>query len=286
MHFEGNGEEFLSPKTNSETQKEEEKAVEPSPVEIPEGKEYIEDVTDAIAHEIAKNEKSWAVMYPEEKDEKIKETVLPLATGVSNEDARLFISSLATKLYHADAAISGPAISFLCGIFSMRTEGAPSDEDRKSEPTSITLSEDQTNERSDWLGYRLKGPITFRAKGSVGRWVGGCMESGDLIIEGNSGYETGNKMTGGKITVEGNTGDWLGHFQEGGEITVLGNAGDFTAKNMKNGVLRVEGTAVSFDKTAFMEENHGSIWYQGKHIWENGKFTEEGQSMKDSGEIP
>lgn len=285
MDFEGNGEGFLSPKTSTEKPKEEAVSKEPLLVEIPESKEYIKDITDAIVSEVIKNEKTWAVMYPEEKDEKIKETLLPLATGVSVSDMPLFFSVLASKLYHADNAVSGPAISFLSQIFSSRIEGVPTDE-HEQEPPVIIFSEDQTSEKSDWLGYRIKGLIAFQVQGNAGRWVGSCMESGNLAIQGNTLHETGNKMTGGKITVEGNAGDWLGHSLEGGEINVLGNVGDFTAKNMKNGILRVGGYTTSFDKTAFEKTNEGVIWYRGVKIWENKQFTEDGQKMEEKGEIP
>jgi hypothetical protein len=291
MNIEGNGESFLAPEIKKTTSADlsygaakEKNSAEPLPVEIPRGKEYIKDVTDSIVSEIQKNEKMWAVMYPEEKDEKIKEAILPLATGISAEDAQLFFSALAEKLYHADGAVSGPALSFLLEIFSSRDEGTPED-NRKKEPIVISLSKDQTSEKSDWLGYRISGPITFRVLGNAGRWVGSGMENGNLTIQGNTRYETGSKMTGGKITVEGNTGDWLGHGMNGGEITVLGTVGDYVAKNMKNGILRAK-DAASFDKTAFTEENRGEIWYEGIKIWENGKFTDEGKKMNDDGKIP
>ena len=285
MELEGNGENFLSPTIKkTEEQKEEMISAEPLPVKIPEGKEYITDIVNAVVLAIQKNEKMWAIMYPEEKDEKIKEALLPLATGISAEDAQLFFSALAVKLYNEDSAIAGPAISFLSQVFSSRNEGTP-DEKNKVEALSVSFSKDQTSEKSDWLGYRLSGPITFRVEGDAGRWAGSCMESGDFTVQGNTRYELGNKMTGGKITVEGNTGDWLGHGMGGGEITVLGNAGDFTAKNMKNGTLKAEGTVLSFDKTAFMEENKGVIQYKGIKIWENGNFTDDGREMKEHGEI-
>lgn len=289
MDFEGNGESFLVPEIKNIAPASADlghgEVKEPIPVEIPANKEYVKTATDAIVSEIRKNEKDWATMYPEEKDEKIKEAILPLATGISAEDAQLFFSALAEKSYHADSAISGPAISFLLEIFSSRNEGTPKDTGEK-EPLTVSFSKDQTSEKSDWLGYRIKGPITFRVEGDAGRWAGSCMENGNLTIQGNTRYEAGNKMTGGKITVEGNTGDWLGHGMNGGEITVLGTAGDYAAKGMKNGILRVKETVASFDKTAFTEENRGEIRYREIKIWKNGKFTDEGKKMNDAGEIP
>ena len=80
--------------------------------------------------------------------------------------------------------------------------------------------------------------------------LGQGMQSGELIIEGASGFHTGAEMEGGRIIIRGDAGDWLGAHMTGGVIQVLGNAGHWAGaayrgkmQGMRGGAIIINGNA-------------------------------------------
>lgn len=81
-------------------------------------------------------------------------------------------------------------------------------------------------------------------------YAGGGMESGSIVIDGESGVYTGARMRGGKLEVTGNTGDYAGASMKGGHLIVRGNVGDFAggrhhAENQgcRGGTIHIHGSA-------------------------------------------
>jgi formylmethanofuran dehydrogenase subunit C len=143
-------------------------------------------------------------------------------------------------------------------------------------------------------GYHMSGG-KISANGNVGDWAGDSMSGGEIYVEGNAGGATGSHMSGGEIHLEGDawhgTGDHMsggeirvngnvknktGDSMLGGEIRVNGNAGDWTGCFMHGGTLRIDGDVASFDGTAFISDNKGTIIWKGQTIWENGQQVEPG----------
>jgi formylmethanofuran dehydrogenase subunit C len=80
--------------------------------------------------------------------------------------------------------------------------------------------------------------------------LGQGMQSGELIIEGSSGFHTGAEMGGGRIIIRGDAGDWLGAHMTGGIIQVRGNAGHWVGaayrgktQGMRGGAIIIHGNA-------------------------------------------
>lgn len=80
--------------------------------------------------------------------------------------------------------------------------------------------------------------------------VGWNMQSGRLVVEGDSGWGAGDEMKGGTLEVRGRAGDCLGKDLQGGTIHVTGCAGDWCGaanagerKGMTGGIILVDGNA-------------------------------------------
>lgn len=78
--------------------------------------------------------------------------------------------------------------------------------------------------------------------------IGGAMNQGQIIVEGDAGMYLGQNMRGGTIHVRGDTGPFAGTGLADGEIRIDGNAGDFLGaatpgerQGMRGGVIRVKG---------------------------------------------
>jgi hypothetical protein len=107
--------------------------------------------------------------------------------------------------------------------------------------------------------------------------IGKNLVAGKSIhVPSDVGCYTGIFMSGGEIHVEGDAGCGTGEYMFGGEIHVEGSAGDNSGFNMSGGVLRIDGDVASFDETAFIPNNKGTIIWKGEIIWKNGKKVEPG----------
>jgi len=56
-------------------------------------------------------------------------------------------------------------------------------------------------------------------------FIGGGLDKGTLIVEGNAGICAGRGMSGGRLEIRGSAGPWLGASLKGGLISVKGSAG-------------------------------------------------------------
>jgi len=103
-------------------------------------------------------------------------------------------------------------------------------------------------------------------------------DSSDVeVIDGRGQHKIGNGLVAGKtICVEGDAGRWSGYYMSGGKIHVKGNTGTWTGYHMADGVLLIDGNVASFDETAFMPKNKGTIIWKGETIWEEGHRVEPG----------
>jgi len=145
-----------------------------------------------------------------------------------------------------------------------------------------------------FTGIYMSGGEIY-VKGNVGNGVGHFMHGGEIHVKGGAEYKTGNNMSGGEIYVEGNTGDqagdnmsggkihvkgdaedWVCNQMTGGEIHVNGNVGGWTGCFMTGGTLRIDGEVASFDESAFIPENKGTIIWKGETIWKDGQPREPG----------
>jgi formylmethanofuran dehydrogenase subunit C len=111
--------------------------------------------------------------------------------------------------------------------------------------------------------------ITINGDASEIRWVGYCMKTGEIVVNGNIGMHVGERMAGGKITVNGDAGGWAGSEMKGGVLEIMGNAGDYLASpyrgrstGMSKGKIIVHGN-VGSDVAVFMKGGvikvHGNV---------------------------
>ena len=98
----------------------------------------------------------------------------------------------------------------------------------------------------------------------------------EVIVGKGQNYIGEGLVTGKSIYVEGNAGYRTGESMSGGEIHVEGNAGYQTGYSMFGGTLRIDGDVASFDGTAFISDNKGTIIWKGQTIWKNGTKIEPG----------
>jgi len=82
------------------------------------------------------------------------------------------------------------------------------------------------------------------------REIGKGMTGGQILIEGDAGFNVGEEMLGGTITVKEDAGSWLGSSMTGGLIEVHGNAGNQIGasyrgkgKGMSGGTIVIHGNA-------------------------------------------
>ena len=128
------------------------------------------------------------------------------------------------------------------------------EEEEKSIPDDVEVI---IGKRQNRIGKNLVAGKSIRVSRDAGDWIG------DL-------------MSGGEIYVEGNVGDYVGFFMSGGEIYVEGSAEDWVGRSMHGGFLLINGDIHSFDKTAFVPENKGTIIWKEETIWQNGQKVEPG----------
>lgn len=90
-------------------------------------------------------------------------------------------------------------------------------------------------------------------KGDTGACTGSEMSGGELVIQGNAGDCLGAAMSGGLINVQGNTGDWCGAAlagetkgMTGGVIIIGGNAGSNLGNGMRSGLIAVAGNCLNY----------------------------------------
>ena len=74
----------------------------------------------------------------------------------------------------------------------------------------------------------------------------GCLNTKNIMVNGNAGHHLGISMKEGRITVLGDSGVGTGYHMKGGMIEVHGNAGPSAGEDMKNGVLIIHGDAGPF----------------------------------------
>ncbi len=55
---------------------------------------------------------------------------------------------------------------------------------------------------------------------------------------------------------------------------------------MQGGELNIKGEVEFFNKSAFSPDNKGTIIWKNTNVWENGKWTKEGEEMLEKGELP
>jgi formylmethanofuran dehydrogenase subunit C len=79
-------------------------------------------------------------------------------------------------------------------------------------------------------------------------WIGKCLSSGKITVNGNCGRHLGSEMSGGEISVSDDASDWVGAEMSGGLIRVDGNAGHLigaayrgSARGMRGGTILVKG---------------------------------------------
>jgi formylmethanofuran dehydrogenase subunit C len=99
--------------------------------------------------------------------------------------------------------------------------------------------------------------------------IGYAMSDGDIVVDGDVGYQTGRLMTGGTLRIAGSAGSWTASGMRGGTleisgdvadhvgapfagetagmrggiVVVRGNAGDHAGDRMRRGTLLIEGAA-------------------------------------------
>jgi len=149
-------------------------------------------------------------------------------------------------------------------ILSQKNKGI---KEENIKPIKVHLKVKELPIRLDYLGYQNPKKLHLIIEGDCGYWVGNEMEGGKIIVEGGCGRETGHQMQGGKIIVKGDCEGWTGSFMKGGE-------------------LNIKGEVEFFDKSAFSPDNKGTIIWKNTKVWENGKWTKEGEEMLEKGELP
>lgn len=74
----------------------------------------------------------------------------------------------------------------------------------------------------------------------------GLENSGEIIVEGETGDRLGREMEGGKIIVEGDAGSYVGNEMQTGEIVIEGNAEGVYGPKKANGRIEVKGDCLDF----------------------------------------
>ena len=95
---------------------------------------------------------------------------------------------------------------------------------------------------------RDDGRLFFKGDCSRCDRIGWQMDSGELVVEGDTGDYVGAAMRGGEVIVRGNARDLAACEMAGGVLTIEGNAGDFAASTlpgsmdgMRGGTLVIKG---------------------------------------------
>lgn len=134
--------------------------------------------------------------------------------------------------------LSGLTPAKLSGLASHEISALPLGMGRK--PATICDAFDVSGEPGDTL--------TIEGSGALLDFVGGGLDAGTIIVNGNVGAYAGRKMTGGKLVINGNAGTLLASGMSGGLIHVNGNAGDNVGGimpgdrfGMVGGIVVVEG---------------------------------------------
>ena len=106
--------------------------------------------------------------------------------------------------------------------------------------------------RFDRIGWQLAGG-RIEVAGSVGDYVGACMSSGEVHVQGHAGMLAACEMAGGTLTIAGDVGDHAASSlpgsmdgMRGGTLIVRGRAGDRFADRMRRGSALVFGDAGDF----------------------------------------
>jgi formylmethanofuran dehydrogenase subunit C len=80
--------------------------------------------------------------------------------------------------------------------------------------------------------------------------IGHGMSDGEIMVEGDVGYQTGRLMTGGTLRIAGNAGPWAASGMRGGTLEISGNGGDHVGApfagetaGMRGGIVVVRGNA-------------------------------------------
>jgi formylmethanofuran dehydrogenase subunit C len=78
--------------------------------------------------------------------------------------------------------------------------------------------------------------------------IGYAMVDGEVIVDGDAGYQTGRLMRGGTLRVAGNAGHWAASGLRGGTLEISGDAGDHVGApfagetaGMRGGLVVVRG---------------------------------------------
>ncbi|KXB00320.1 tributyrin esterase [candidate division MSBL1 archaeon SCGC-AAA261C02] len=85
--------------------------------------------------------------------------------------------------------------------------------------------------------------LEIEIKGSVGYYLGTCMDGPSVHVGGNAGWFSGDNMTNGTIVIEGLSGDGTGQGIYGGLVVVKSDCGSRTGQLMKNGTVVVGGNS-------------------------------------------
>lgn len=87
----------------------------------------------------------------------------------------------------------------------------------------------------------LSKKLKIEVDGSVGYYLGTCMEGPAIHVSGNAGWFAGDNVTAGEIVVEGMSGDGTGQGVYGGTVVVKGDCGVRTGQLMKGGTIIIGG---------------------------------------------
>ena len=98
-------------------------------------------------------------------------------------------------------------------------------------------------ESSHFLAAGLRKDFEIEIKGSIGYYLGTCMDSPRISVSGNAGWYPGDNLTSGWISIEGSAGDGAGQGLYGGQVIVKGNCGSRTGQLMKGGTIIVGGNS-------------------------------------------
>jgi formylmethanofuran dehydrogenase subunit C len=125
----------------------------------------------------------------------------------------------------------------------------------KSEKDIAAIDLATTREKvsvGDLFKIRAGSPEEIRVEGGSERFdnVGAGLESGRIVVMGDTGTNVGRKMSGGELVISGNVGPYAGSCLAGGRLEIDGDAGDFLAApregeihGMSGGLLVLRGTA-------------------------------------------
>jgi glutamate synthase domain-containing protein 3 len=94
----------------------------------------------------------------------------------------------------------------------------------------------------DYLAV-LNAGATIEVEAGVGKYLADNMNSGEVIVQGNTDYGAGMYCYGGTLVVHGNAGDFTGTMNKGAIIIIAGDVGDEAGTYMLAGDLVVVGDA-------------------------------------------